>query len=170
MFDSAAIKDAIRKVAAALIGFVLALILLAALLLTGMHLLVSAATLALAPHVGQAGALAISGLVCVLLVALFFYRLASSAGTSATASDKSDSKTSDKPRPASGSPIQTLRTAIKDNPLEAAAVAFAAGIAGYGDSRLRQLLLQGGMAMMEKPESPRTASEHAPTPDKESPL
>lgn len=68
MFDSATIKSAIRKAAAALIGFVMALILLAALLLTGLHLLVSAATLALAPLVGQAGAMAISGLVCALLV------------------------------------------------------------------------------------------------------
>jgi hypothetical protein len=147
MFDSAAIKSTIRKAAAALIGFVMALILLAALLLTGLHLLVSAGTLALAPLVGQAGAMAISGLVCVLLVALFFYRLVSPGSSS-----KSQSGSEGSSKTASRSSIQTLRSAITDNPLEAIAIAFAAGIAGHDDSRLRRLLLQGGMSMMEQPE------------------
>ncbi len=151
MLNSASIKSTARKVAAALIGFVLALVLLAALLLTGMKLLVSAATMALTPYVGPAGALAISGLVCVLLVGLFVYRLAS---PSKTASADTKSKKGD--GSPSRSPVQALRSAIKDNPLEAAALAFAAGIAGHDDSRLRQLLIQGGMVMMEKPESPES--------------
>ncbi|UQG58938.1 hypothetical protein MIH18_14395 [Marinobacter sp. M3C] len=164
MFDSAAIKSTIRKAAAALIGFVMALILLAALLLTGLHLLVSAGTLALAPLVGQAGAMAISGLVCVLLVALFFYRLVSPGRSS---KDQSDSEGSAKP--ASRSPIQTLRSAITDNPLEAIAIAFAAGIAGHDDSRLRRLLLQGGMAMMEQPEKSAAAPAEPQTPGADTP-
>jgi len=159
MFDSAAIKSTLRKAAAALIGFVMVLILLAALLLTGLHLLVSAGTLALAPLVGQAGALAISGLVCVLLVALFFYRLVSPGRSS---KDQSGSEGSAKP--ASRSPIQILRSAITDNPLEAIAIAFAAGIAGHDDSRLRRLLLQGGMAMMEQPEKNATTPAEPQTP------
>ena len=164
MFDSAAIKSTIRKAAAALIGFVMALILLAALLLTGLHLLVSAGTLALAPLVGQAGAMAISGLACVLLVALFFYRLVSPGRSS---KDQSGSEGSAKS--ASRSPIQSLRSAITDNPLEAIAIAFAAGIAGHDDSRLRRLLLQGGMAMMEQPEKNATTPAEPQTPDEDTP-
>ena len=167
MFDSAAIKSTIRKAAAALIGFVMALILLAALLLTGLHLLVSAGTLALAPLVGQAGAMAISGLVCVLLVALFFYRLVSPGRSSKNQSGSEGSEGSAKP--ASRSPIQTLRSAITDNPLEAIAIAFAAGIAGHDDSRLRRLLLQGGMAMMEQPEKSAAAPAEPQTPDADTP-
>lgn len=164
MFDSAAIKSTIRKAAAALIGFVMALILLAALLLTGLHLLVSAGTLALAPLVGQAGAMAISGLVCVLLVALFFYRLVSPGRSSKDQSDSEDSA-----KPASRSPIKTLRSAITDNPLEAIAIAFAAGIAGHDDSRLRRLLLQGGMAMMEQPEESAAAPAEPQSPGADTP-
>ncbi|MEH6354405.1 MAG: hypothetical protein V7760_00060 [Marinobacter sp.] len=159
MFDSAVIKSTIRKAAAALIGFVMALILLAALLLTGLHLLVNAGTLALAPLVGQAGAMAISGLVCVLLVVLFFYRLVSPGKPS-----KSQSGSKNSGKMASRSPVQILRSAITDNPLEAMAIAFAAGIAGHDDSRLRSLLLQGGMAMMEQPEKSAATPAEEQTP------
>lgn len=164
MFDSDAIKSTIRKAAAALIGFVMALILLAALLLTGLDLLVSAGTLALAPLVGQAGAMAISGLVCMLLVALFFWRL-----VSPVASSKTQSASKGSTKPASRSPIQTLRSAITDNPLEAIAIAFAAGIAGHDDSRLRRLLLQGGMSMMEQPEKSAATSAEPQTPSPDTP-
>lgn len=164
MFDSATIKNAIRKAAAALIGFVMALILLAALLLTGLHLLVSAATLALAPLVGQAGAMAISGLVCALLVALFFYRLVRPGSSSKHHGDSEDST-----RSASHSPIQILRSAITDNPLEAVAIAFAAGIAGHDDARVRRLLLQGGMAMMKQPEESTATPAEPPASGEDTP-
>lgn len=167
MFDSASIKSTARKAAAALIGFVLALVLLAALLLTGMKLLVSAATMALTPHVGPAGALAITGLLCVLLVILFVYRLAGPSKTAPEAKDSSRKKIdSSAPR----SPVQILRSAIKDNPLEAAALAFAAGLAGHDDSRLRQLLLQGGMVMMEKPGTSETPAADASVTGTENPV
>lgn len=165
MFDSAAIKSIIRKVAAAIIGFVIALILLSALLLTGLHLLVTAATLALAPLVGQAGAMAISGLICILLVALFFYRLLSPVSAS-----KGQSPNKVSAKPGARSPVQTLRSAITDNPLEAIAIAFAAGIAGYSDSRLRNLLLEGGMAMVKQPaQSTVTTPAESPASDADTP-
>ena len=61
MLDSPQVQGAMRKAAAAVIGFVLAMVLLTALLLFGFYLLVKAAVLGLSPWLGEAGAMALSG-------------------------------------------------------------------------------------------------------------
>ncbi|RBW49163.1 hypothetical protein [Marinobacter sp. F3R11] len=145
--DSAAIQSILRKAVAAITGIVLALVLLTALLITGFYLLVHAATLALAPVVGEPGAMAIVGLVCLCLLGLFFYRMTRPARTLRdTQSNPSAS--------GSASPIDILRSLITRNPLEAAVLAFAVGIAEQGDPRLKQLLLQGGMTLMRQSSDP----------------
>ncbi|MGM0951658.1 MAG: hypothetical protein ACQEW7_01630 [Pseudomonadota bacterium] len=144
MLDSAQVKGALRKAAAAIIGFGLAMVLLTALLLTGFYLLVQAAVLSLSPWLGEAGAMGLIGSVCVLLLALFFQRL-----TRPKPSKESDKTADDK----SGSGINVLRDLIRENPWEAVLMAFAVGIAEQGDPRLRSLLLQGGTILMRRAES-----------------
>jgi len=144
MLDSAQVKGALRKAAAAIIGFGLAMVLLTALLLTGFYLLVQAAVLSLSPWLGEAGAMGLIGSVCVLLLALFFQRL-----TRPKPSKESDKTADDK----SGSGINVFRDLIRENPWEAVLMAFAVGIAEQGDPRLRSLLLQGGTILMRRAES-----------------
>lgn len=133
-----------RKAAAAVIGFVLAMVLLTALLLFGFYLLVKAAVLGLSPWLGEAGAMALSGSVCILLLALVFYRLTRPV---------SASKPQKGSEAQSGSGIDAIRNLIKANPLEAALMAFAVGIAEQKDPRLKSLLMEGGMELMKRAES-----------------
>lgn len=133
-----------RKAAAAVIGFVLAMVLLTALLLFGFYLLVQAAVLGLSPWLGEAGAMALSGSVCILLLALVFYRLTRPV---------SASKPQKGSEAQSGSGIDAIRNLIKANPLEAALMAFAVGIAEQKDPRLKSLLMEGGMELMKRAES-----------------
>src|SRR5690554_2050379 len=112
--DSASIQSTLRKAVAAIIGIVLALVLLTALLVTGFYLLVNAATLALAPLVGKPGAMAITGVACLCMLALFFYRMTRTPKSRRDAQDSSSD-------PGSSSPIDLLRSLITRNPLEAAA-------------------------------------------------
>jgi len=147
MLDSAQVKGALRKAAAAIIGFGLAMVLLTALLLTGFYLLVQAAVLSLTPWLGEAGAMGLIGAVCVLLLALFFQRL--TRPKPSKTSHKSDKQADDK----SASGINVLRDLIRENPWEAVLMAFAVGVAEHGDPRLRSLLLQGGTILMRRAES-----------------
>jgi hypothetical protein len=147
MLDSAQVQGALRKAVAAIIGFVLAMVLLTTLLLTGFYLLVEAAILALSPWLGEAGAMGLLGFVCVLLLALFFQRLTRPASSSKSGKD-ADGK--------SRSGIDVLRDLIRENPTEAALIAFAVGIAEQGDPRLKSLLLQGGAILMKRAESEDT--------------
>lgn len=145
MPDSAWLQGVLRKAIAALLGVMLACVLLVALLITGFYLLVNAATLALSPLLGEAGAMAVTGLFCVLLLVLFFYRMTRSVPSNKPASaDKGDSPSS---------PIGTIRDLIRNNPLEAAFAAFALGVVEQGDPRLKSLLLQGGMVLMKEAET-----------------
>ncbi|WP_417567100.1 hypothetical protein [Marinobacter sp.] len=144
MLDSAQVQGVLRKAAAAVIGFVLAMVLLTALLLTGFYLLVEAAILALSPWLGEAGAMGLLGFACVLLLALFFQRL-----TRPASSSKRGKGAGGKSR----SGIDVLRDLIRENPTEAALMAFAVGVAEQGDPRLRSLLLQGGAILMKRAES-----------------
>lgn len=130
-----------RKAVAAVLGILLALVLLTALLVTGFYLLVNAATLALAPLVGEPAAMAITGFACFLLLALVFYRLTQPA--------RSDGK-GQSAKAGSSSPIGVIRNLIRNNPLESALAAFALGVAEQSDPRLKSLLLQGGMALMKE--------------------
>ncbi|WP_100637908.1 hypothetical protein [Marinobacter salexigens] len=163
IFDSANIQSALRKAVAAIIGVVLALVLLTALLVTGFYLLVNAATLALAPFVGKPGAMAITGLACLCLLALFFYRMTRPP-------QKNRDAQSTRSGLGSGSPIELLRSLIARNPLEAAVLAFAVGVAEQSDPRLKNLLLQGGMVLMRQssgtPEASDSEDAPAPSPDK----
>lgn len=153
--DSVAIKDAIRKAVAAIIGVMLAMVLLTALLITGFYLLVGAATLALTPHVGESGAMAITGLACLCLLGLFFYLMTRPA----RALRKAQKSKSGEPAKGSESPVAKLRSLIIRNPMESAALAFAAGVAEQSDPRLKELLLQGGMAMMRQPADSTASSK-----------
>lgn len=154
--DSATIRSALRKAVAAIIGMVLALVLLTALLVTGFYLLVNAATLALAPLVGEPGAMAITGLACLCLLALFFYRL--------TRPEKPGRDSRNNPA-ASRSPVDVLRSLITSHPLESAALAFAVGVAEQRDPRLKNLLLQGGMELMRQPSGTSEASGSGADPE-----
>jgi hypothetical protein len=149
MLDSAQIQGALRKAAAAIIGLVLAMVLLTALLITGFYLLVQAALVALSPWLGEAGAMALVGCVCVLLLAIVFQRL-----TRPVYPGKSGQKAGGKSR----SGVDVLRDLIRENPLEAAMMAFAVGIAEQGDPRLKSLLLQGGMILMKRADAGETDS------------
>ncbi|WP_240339462.1 hypothetical protein [Marinobacter sp. BW6] len=144
MLDSAQIQGAVRKAAAAVIGLVLAMVLLTALLLSGFYLLIQAAVLALSPWLGEAGAMALAGFVCLLLLALVFQRL-----TRPVAAKKR--REAEDGQASSG--IDAVRNLIKENPMEAALMAFAVGIAEQKDPRLKALLLEGGMVLMKQAES-----------------
>lgn len=154
MLDAAQAKlqGAVRKAIAALTAFMLSLILLTALLVTGFYLLVQAAILALTPVIGEAAAMASVGGLCVLLLALFFWRMTSPPSASSR-KQPADSQ--------SGSSVDALRELIRKNPLEAALTAFAVGLAQQGDPRLRSLLMQGGMELMKDAEA--KAEEDADT-------
>jgi hypothetical protein len=141
--DSATIQTTIRKAVAAVTGIVLALVLLTALLITGFYLLVHSAALALTPLLGEPGAMAITGLGCLGLLGLFFYRMTRPVKASR---DSKGSESESGPL----SPIAVLRSLITRNPLEAAALAFAAGVAEQSDPRLKNLLYQGGMILMRQ--------------------
>ena len=144
MPDSAWLQGVLRKAVAAIIGFMLAFVLLVALLITGFYMLVNATTLALSPMLGEAGAMAVTGVSCLLLLALFFYRMTRPATSKKTASEGDRS---------SASPIDTIRELVRNNPLEAAFAAFTLGVVEHGDPRLKSLLLQGGMVLMKEAEA-----------------
>lgn len=151
MPDSAWIQGVLRKAVAAIIGFMLALVLLVALLITGFYMLVNAATLALSPVMGEAGAMAVTGVSCLLLLALFFYRM-----TRPATSGKSDGEGKGQSAP---SPLDAIRDLVRNNPLEAMFAAFTLGMVEQGDPRLKALLLQGGMVLMKEAESERTRGD-----------
>ncbi|MDP4547119.1 hypothetical protein [Marinobacter sp. MDS2] len=144
MPDSDWLQGALRKAIAAFLGFMLGFVLLVALLLTGFYLLVNAATLALTPWLGVAGALAVTGLSCLLLLFLFFYRM-----TRPLPSKPSDGSSSGQ---SSRSPVEAMKRLIQKNPLEAALAAFALGVLEQGDPRMKSLLMQGGMALAKEAE------------------
>jgi|SRR5690554_2407597 len=160
MPDSKQLQGIVRKAVAAITGFLLALVLLIALLVTGFYLLIQALILALSPWVGQAGAMGLAGLLCVLLLVAFFQRMMRPA----SAERKGEAARSNL------SPVHALRKIIMENPLEATLMAFAAGVVEQGDPRLKELLFQGGMTLMKQTDfsgepgktSPDPASEHTP--------
>ncbi len=146
MLDSAQAKlqGAVRKAIAALTAFLLSMVLLTALLITGFYLLIQAAILALSPYIGEAAAMASVGVLCMLLLGVFFWRMTSTPSSSGK-------KGSTESRGASS--VEALRGLIRNNPLEAALTAFAVGLAQQGDPRLRSLLMKGGMELMKEAEA-----------------
>lgn len=151
MPDSAWVQGVLRKAVAAIIGFMLALVLLVALLITGFYLLVNAATLALSPLLGDAGAMAVTGFSCLLLLALFFYRMTRPVASKQSASgSKGQSPVS---------PVNAIRDLVRNNPLEAAFAAFTLGVVEQSDPRLKSLLLQGGMVLMKEAEADLARAE-----------
>ncbi|MBW0147134.1 hypothetical protein [Marinobacter arenosus] len=153
MIDSATIKGVVRKTVAAITGFMLAVVLLAALLLTGFYLLVQASITALAPLLGEAGSMAVVGAACVLILVLFFWQMTRPV---------SASKRAKGPKSSPASSLTALRTLIQENPLESALAAFALGLAEEGDPRLRSLLLKGGMELMKQSELEPSAGAARP--------
>lgn len=146
MLDSAQAKlqGAVRKAIAALTAFLLSMVLLTALLITGFYLLIQAAILALSPVIGEAAAMASVGVLCMLLLGVFFWRMTSTPGASGK-KEGTDSR--------GESSVEALRGLIRNNPLEAALTAFAVGVAQQGDPRLRSLLMKGGMELMKQAEA-----------------
>lgn len=140
MFSKQEVEGLARKAIAALIGALLAFALLSALLVAGLVLLLWAATAALTPLVGQAGALGISGALCFILLGLFFWRLLAARSTS----------DSDGEGEAGMTMRERLEQTIRENPLEAALGAFALGIFGQADARFRAMVLQSGVAFMRQ--------------------
>lgn len=159
MLDSAQIKGAVRKAIAAITGFMLALVLLTALLITGFYLLIQAAIMALSPQLGQAAAMAVVGSGCVLLLAAFFWRMTASS---------SSTKRSKHEGAGSTSGLDKLREFIRENPLESALAAFAVGVAQEADPRLKTLLMQGGMELMKRTDLEDGEEPPAPPPDQPS--
>lgn len=161
MLDSPQIQGAVRKAMAAIVGFLLVMVLLIALLLSGFYLLGKAATIAMVPLVGEAGALAVTGLACFLILALVFYRLSHRASGARSSADGTSG--------AGRSPTAILRDLIRGNPLESAMVAFAFGVAENTDPRLKSLLLEGGMVLMreQRGEAQRGDAEDAAPPNAE---
>ena len=136
-----------RKAVAALIGILLTVALLSALLIAGLVLLLWASTEGLTPLVGKAGALAISGGACFLLLGLFFWRLLSARAVSDDGVEK-------------GATLrERLENTIRENPLEAALGAFALGIFGQADARFRAMVLQSGMAFMRQAKAESRADD-----------
>jgi hypothetical protein len=143
MPESTQLQGIVRKAVAAVTGFLLAMVLLVALLITGFYLLVHALVLALTPWLGAAGAMGVAGFLCLLLLAVFFHRMTRPASSGKRRETASGTR----------SPVDILRKLIKDNPLEAVLAAFAAGVVEQGDPRLKSLLLQGGMELMKQADS-----------------
>lgn len=152
MYSKQEIEGLARKAIAALIGALLAFALLSALLIAGLVLLLWAATAGLTPLVGQAGALAISGGACFLLLGLFFWRLISARATSGGGDGEQEEMTM----------RERLEQTIRDNPLEAALGAFALGIFGQADARFRAMVLQSGMAFMRQAKAESSGAGDSP--------
>ena len=146
MLDSAQAKlqGAVRKAIAALTAFMLSMVLLTALLITGFYLLIQAAILALTSYIGEAAAMGSVGVSCMFLLGVFFWRMTSTPSASAN-KEGSDSR--------GESSVEALRRLIRNNTLEAALTAFAVGVAQQGDPRLRSLLMKGGMELMKEAEA-----------------
>ncbi|WP_091985207.1 hypothetical protein [Marinobacter gudaonensis] len=155
MFESAQVRGAVRKAVAAMTAFMLAMVLLIALLITGLYLLVQAAIMGLAPIIGEAASMAVVGFACVLLLAIFFWRMMNTGSSPKRREGKGAG---------AASTLDELRELIRENPLESAFTAFAVGIAQQSDPRLRELLLQGGMELMKRTGSneERTSSDRKP--------
>lgn len=156
MFDSAQVRDAVRKAVVAIMGFMLTMVLLIALLITGLYLLVQAAILGLSPITGEAAAMAVVGFGCVLLLAIFFWRMISK-GSSPTRRENKGA--------GAASTLDELRELIRENPLESALTAFAVGVAQQSDPRLKALLLEEGLELMKRAESTgeRTSPDQEPS-------
>ncbi|TBW58494.1 hypothetical protein EZI54_03680 [Marinobacter halodurans] len=135
---SGELQALLRKVLAALIGAALGLVLLSALLIGGFVLLAKAATLGLAPWVGEAGAFGITGAVCFALLGFFFYRMM-----------RTPSRSMGRPAGGRSSPLAAFRRLIVENPWESVLTAFALGITEQSDPRLRQFLVQSGLAFLK---------------------
>ena len=161
MLDSSGLQALVRRAAAALIGCLLAVVLIGALLLAGVFLLLRAMALALIPIWGEPVALAVTGAVCLCIVAGLFAVLLRPARASAGKARASGRDMS--------SPLAMLRQLIKDNPLESAMTAFALGVVEQGDPRLRSLLLQGGMELMKGGEVSASDGGNHPAPSSAEP-
>lgn len=156
MFSKREAEGLARKAVAALIGAMLAFALLSTLLIAGLVLLLWAATTGLTPLVGQAGALAISGAACFLLLGLFFWRLISARATSGAgdAGGEEPATLSDR-----------LEQTIRENPFEAALAAFTLGVFGQTDVRFRTMVLRSGIAFMRQASAGRSEPGEGEEPD-----
>jgi hypothetical protein len=150
-------QSAVRKAIAAVIGFLVALALLLALSIGGIYLLGKAATLAMTPYLGEAGAMAVTGLLCLLLLVMVLHRLARSG------SSRSSHRASDAGPPRSV--VRALREVIRENPLESAFTAFAIGVVEHSDPGLKSFILESGVAFVKQRNTETQADTDADDPD-----
>lgn len=158
MPNSTQIQGAVRRVVAAVTGFVLSMVLLTALLITGFYLLIQSAIIALTPQVGEAAAMGLVGSSCILLLVAFFRRMTSG---------RSSTQSSNRENAGAASGIARLRELIRENPMESALMAFAFGFAQESDPRLKSLLLQGGMELMKRTSAEEGADQESQTSESE---
>lgn len=151
MVDSAGVQALLRRATAVIIGCLLAVALTTSLLLSGLYLLLRAMYLGLTPLLGEAGAMAVTGAVCLGLVGCVLYFLGRPARSSSRRSGGSSASGS--------SPASQLRRIIRENPLESAMTAFALGVVEQSDPRLRALLLQGGIDLMKQADADHGGDE-----------
>ncbi|WP_148864296.1 DUF898 domain-containing protein [Marinobacter fonticola] len=143
MISPGDIKALLRKALAAFIGAVLGFVLLSALIIGGFVMLLKAATLGLSPWVGEAGAYGITGFVCFLLLGIFFYCVLRQPNKSSGEGADDDGKEG------GVSPANAFRKLITKNPWEAVLIAFALGVTEHSDPRMRQMLIQSGIAFLK---------------------
>lgn len=150
MFSKQELEQVLRKALAAALGGLLAFALLSALLIAGVILLLRAATAGLAPMIGEAGALGVTGLFCFVLLGLFFWRLVRPSAKPDGAKPEAGEGSAD-----AEAPLTLIRRLIRENPLEAMVTAFVVGIVGQGDARARALLLKGSLLALHEAENLR---------------
>lgn len=145
-----------RKAVAAIVGAMLAFTLLSALLIGGIILLLRALTAGLEPFVGDAGALAISGGLCFVLLGIFFWRM---LRTPTLKTPEGEGEEESEPQTFR----ERIELVIKENPLEAALGAFALGVFGEADPKFRAMVLQSGFTFMRQAQNDPEEGEAEPT-------
>ena len=157
MMSSNNLQSILRKVLAGLLAAVVAMILLGALVIGGVTLLLYALILELTPWVGEAGAFGIAGFLCVLAVALVFWRLLRTPKPGSAAEPRGTGHAADLP----GSAFENYRQIVRKNPWEAIVLSFSLGLAQKGDPRLRELLMENAMDFLRGTDKAASAQSRA---------
>lgn len=136
----------IRKILLTLIGLFAAAAAAAALIIAAVIYLLRGLAEALMPLTGPAGAYALTGTACLLLILIagIGLGLALPGRPRRSADDDGSGKSG-----AAHSAVDVTRTLIRRYPLEAAGIALVAGYAAE-DPEVRRLLLKSGQAYVNK--------------------
>lgn len=159
----------LQKALVATLAGLLALMLVSALLIGGFVMLLVAMVLGLTPWVGEASAYAITGLTCVLLLLLVFRGLMPKpkrrprAETTA-APDQAVTAPTTPP----GAPLDSFREIIREHPWDSVAASFALGYAQSRDPRLKEILIESGLAYVRSGAVPGAEPKPKPVQPKRS--